>query len=211
MKEWLEQFVLAVRGAFGQRVRFIGIQGSRGRGEGTARSDIDAVVVLDALTYADLKTYDAAISALPEREKICGFISGEAELRNWDRADLFQFYHDTTPLAGSLAWMEPLITAADVRRAVHTGACNLYHGCAHNAVHEKSVELLDGLCKAATFVLRAKHYCETGEYVGRKDDLAACLCGEDLEILRLGASDADFDARSKRLLDWAAGLIRRYA
>lgn len=211
MKQWLEQFTGTVRETFGDRVRFVGIQGSRGRGEGTVQSDIDVVVLLDGFSYDDLKAYDQAISALPEREKICGFISGEMELKNWDRADLFQFYHDTHMLYGSLDWVKTLITDAEIRRAVHLGACNLYHGCVHNAIHEKRGEILDALYKSAAFTLRAKHYCETGEYVGCRSDLAACLSGDDAEILHLGTSDADFDTRSASLMAWAAKLIEQYA
>ena len=62
MKLWLEQFTAAVRQTFGARVEAIGIQGSHGRGEAAEQSDIDVVVILDTLSYHDLKAYDDAIS-----------------------------------------------------------------------------------------------------------------------------------------------------
>ena len=81
MKLWLEQFTAAVRQTFGARVEAIGIQGSHGRGEATDHSDIDVVVILDTLTYHDLKAYDAAISQMPRRSLICGFVSGRTSWR----------------------------------------------------------------------------------------------------------------------------------
>ena len=47
MKEWLNRFAERVLQTFPGRTLFVGIQGSQGRGEATADSDIDVVVVLD--------------------------------------------------------------------------------------------------------------------------------------------------------------------
>lgn len=211
MREWLKQFTAAVEGAFGERVRFIGLQGSYGRGEATEESDIDMVVVLDELTYSDLRRYDEAVSALPRRENLCGFVSGERELKNWDRGDLFQFYHDTTPLYGNLDWIKPLIGEADILRAMRLGACNLYHMCVHNAIHEKSPEILRSLLKSAVFVLQAKHYLETGQYVKTRSELRRKLAGDDLEVL-CSALERDprreFEGLSEQLMNWSGGLIR---
>ena len=89
-----------VDGIFGERIRFLGIQGSYGRGEATAESDIDVVLLLDGLQLEDLQAYDEAVSALPMREKLCGFVGGWEELIHWDKADLFQFIQDTITFAG---------------------------------------------------------------------------------------------------------------
>lgn len=151
-EKWLKEFVEQVKEAFGIRITFIGIQGSYARGEATEKSDIDVVVILDKFSYEDVRHYDCAISGLPDRDKICGFISGKQELRNWDRADLFQLYYDTAPLYGNLGWMKELIRLEDVWRACHLGACNIYHMCVHNAIHEKSPDILRSLYKSAMFV-----------------------------------------------------------
>ena len=45
--KWMEDFAEAVKAAFGERVVFIGLQGSRGRGEAGPDSDIDTVVIFD--------------------------------------------------------------------------------------------------------------------------------------------------------------------
>ena len=58
MKTWMEAFIRRMRQAFGDRLAFVGLQGSRARGEATPKSDIDVVVVLDrlCLLYTSSKT-----------------------------------------------------------------------------------------------------------------------------------------------------------
>ena len=72
LSEWLDEYVGCVRRCFGDRVLFVGLQGSHGRGEAGKDSDIDLVLILDHASADDLCAYDAAISDLPQREKICG-------------------------------------------------------------------------------------------------------------------------------------------
>lgn len=94
------------------------------------------------------------LDSLPNREKMCGFISGMDELKNWERSDLFQFYCDTTPIFGSIDFLKDEIEIEDVRRAVRIGACNLYHMCGHNIIHEKSPEIQKSLYKSACSLYR---------------------------------------------------------
>ena len=79
-KQWCEAFQNAILELFPGRVLFLGIQGSQRRGEATEQSDIDMVVILDELGAADLRAYRQMIEKMPEREKMCGFVSGKA---NW--------------------------------------------------------------------------------------------------------------------------------
>ena len=88
---WMENFLQALHNTFGDRIWFVGLQGSYGRGEATETSDIDVVVILDTLSAADIQTYNAILDTLPHRELICGFLSGKEELMNWEPSDLFQF------------------------------------------------------------------------------------------------------------------------
>lgn len=52
---WMKHFTELLNETFGERIYFVGIQGSYGRGEATESSDIDAVVILDKLTAGDVK------------------------------------------------------------------------------------------------------------------------------------------------------------
>ena len=95
---WMQDFLQTLNETFANRVWFVGLQGSYGRGEATETSDIDIVVILDELSASDIQKYNTMLDALPHREMICGFLSGKDELLNWEPSDLFQFYHDTTPI-----------------------------------------------------------------------------------------------------------------
>ena len=172
---WMEEYQRAVKERFGGRVWFIGLQGSFGRGEATEGSDIDAVLILDTVSAADLQAYGDLLDGLPQRDRVCGFVSGQEELLAWEPSDLFQFYHDTVPLFGSLDELSGRISREDVVQAIHLGACNIYHMTVHNLVHEKSVEILKDLCKSAVFVLQAIAFWQTGIYARKKTELAKLL------------------------------------
>ncbi|MBQ9996427.1 MAG: nucleotidyltransferase domain-containing protein, partial [Clostridia bacterium] len=58
----MDGYTAKITSVFGERVRFIGIQGSQARGEANENSDIDVVLLLDRLDYADIKAYDLAVS-----------------------------------------------------------------------------------------------------------------------------------------------------
>ena len=210
---WLEQFVRAVTGAFPGRVECVGLQGSRGRGEAGPDSDIDMVVILDKLEEADLARYRQAVEALPDRALLCGFVAGRRELEGWDPAELFQFYHDTRPLAGGLEFLRDRFTSRDAARAVRTGAGAIYHACIHNALHERDPELLAGLYKSAVFTLQAKYFRDTGWYVARHRALLDRLEVADRAVLEralaLRAGERpDLEADSGLLFCWAGALLR---
>lgn len=215
LEQWFSQYEDIVRQLFGKRIRFIGIQGSRGRGEAGPDSDIDMVLILDRLNVGDLRRYREAVHALPERRLLCGFLSGEEELRLWTPAELFQFYHDTKPLYGTLDDLAPMAGREAAGQAVLTGACTLYHGCAHNVVHGRSREVLAELYKSAGFTLRAKYFLETGTYLSKKEELLMALSGEDLAVLKTELhrknirTDEEFEEASGRLFSWAGELLRR--
>ena len=132
---WMQEFLQALNNTFADRVWFVGLQGSYGRDEATESSDIDVVVILDELSASDIKIYNDMLDTLPHRELICGFLSGKAEIMNWEPSDLFQFCHDTTPIKGSLDEVLALVDERDVSRAIKIGACNIFHACVHNMLY----------------------------------------------------------------------------
>lgn len=209
---WMDGFVKALDEAFADRVWFVGLQGSYGRGEATGTSDIDVVVILDRLTASDLAAYQAMLDKLPNRELICGFVSGREELLNWEPADLFQFYYDTRPIRGSLGALLPLLDSAAIDRAIKVGACNIYHGCVHNMLHDKSEEILRGLYKAASFVLQASAFRQTGQYFTRQRELLDHVSGGDAVIVKTfidlkQGGPVQFQDMSEALFEWVKGLI----
>jgi len=216
--EWMKAYVKIVRNIFTDRIVFIGLQGSCSRKEMTAESDIDVVLILDTVSLEDLHSYRNAIADMPDRDKICGFVSGMAEISNWYPADLFQFYYDTKPVLGSLNFLLPKISLSDIQYAVRIGACNIYHMCVHNVVHEHSMEVLKELYKSSIFVLQAHHFLLTQNYISRREDLLNAVTGTDLHILQTAVnlkkeptiSEKQFDACTKNLLEWSSDLIQRY-
>ena len=60
---WMDGFLKALHDTFENRVWFVGLQGSYGRGEATETSDIDVVVILDELSAPDIQKYNAMLDA----------------------------------------------------------------------------------------------------------------------------------------------------
>ena len=209
---WMNEFLSTINEAFGDRVWFVGLQGSYGRGEATETSDIDVVVILDELSITDIHKYNAMLNTLPYRELICGFVSGRDELLNWEPSDLFQFYYDTTPIKGSLNELLTVIDEAAIDRAIKIGACNIYHGCVHNMLHEKSVDILRGLYKSAAFVIQAITFKQTGKYILSQSDLLQIALPEEQRIINTSTylkngGAIDFEKMSQELFVWSKAWI----
>ena len=209
---WMQDFLQTLNEAFTNRVWFVGLQGSYGRGEATKTSDIDIVVILDELSASDIQTYNTMLDTLPHRELICGFLSGKDELLQWEPSDLFQFYYDTTPIKGSLDELLTVIDDAAVGRAIKIGACNIYHGCVHNMLHEKSEDILRGLYKSASFVVQAIVFRQTGKYVKHQKELLSLAAPDEQAIVNTfmnlkNGNTAQFGAMSEALFAWAKKQI----
>jgi len=181
---WEKAYKAAVSSAFGERIVCAGLQGSRARNEARPDSDIDAVLVLDRLTANDLSVCRKLFRSLPCGELLCGFVSGKEELSHWDEGELVSFYFDTRPLIGDLSFIRPSITPDAAKRAVHTGACGIYHACCHGLIFGDDTMCPQGLYKAAFFVLRVKYFLQSGAFVTRSADLLPLLEADDREILR---------------------------
>ena len=209
---WMQDFLHTLNETFANRVWFVGLQGSYGRGEATKTSDIDIVVILDELSASDIQTYNTMLDTLPHRELICGFLSGKDELLKWEPSDLFQFYNDTTPIQGSLDELLAVIDETAVDRAIKIGACNIYHGCVHNILHEKSDEILYGLYKSASFVVQAIAFKQTGKYIKHQKDLLGVVSADERKIIEIlsklkNGDTVEFGTMSEFLFAWAKKQI----
>ena len=209
---WMQKFLHSLNETFANRVWFVGLQGSYGRGEACDTSDIDIVVILDELTSSDIQKYNAMLNTLPHRELICGFVSGKDELLHWEPSDLFQFYYDTTPIQGSLDELLAVIDESAVNRAIKIGACNIYHGCVHNMLHEKSEDILRDLYKSASFVVQAIVFKQTGKYVKHQKELLQVVSYDEQVIVETfmnlkNGETADFNLMSEALFAWAKKWI----
>ena len=209
---WMNGFLQKLNHTFGNRVWFVGLQGSFARGEATETSDIDTVVILDELSAMDIQNYNKMLNTLPHRELICGFLSGKDDIMNWEPSDLFQFCHDTTPIKGSLDEVLTLVDENAVNRAIKTGACNIFHGCVHNMLHEKSEDILRGLYKSASFVVQAIVFKQTGNYIKHQRELLTVANPDEQAIINTFLSlkkggTVDFTPMSEALFAWSKKWI----
>ena len=204
---WLHSFQGKLHEVFDTRVWFVGLQGSYGRGEATETSDIDVVVILDELSTTDIQTYNTMLDTMPHRDLICGFLSGKKEIMNWEPSDLFQFCNDTAPIKGSLDEVMAVIDESAVNRAIKIGVCNIYHGCVHNMLHEKSEDILRGLYKSASFVIQAIVFKQTGNYVKQQKELQFLAASNEKAIIDTfvylkNGGKVDFNKMSEMLFVW---------
>ena len=210
---WMNDFLQNLNHTFENRVWFVGLQGSFARGEATETSDIDIVVILDELSAMDIQTYNKMLNTLPHRELICGFLSGKDDIMNWEPYDLFQFCYDTTPIKGSLDEVISLVDESAVNRAIKIGACNIFHGCVHNMLHEKSEEILRGLYKSASFVVQAIVFKQNGNYIKHQEELLRAVSSNERGIIETflnlkNGGLVDFNLMSEKLLTFAKKLNR---
>ena len=210
---FVDNFVKRLKAVFGNRIWFIGLQGSYARGEENENSDIDMVVILDKLSASDIERYNQLLDGIPERKLMCGFLSGKSELLNWNKSELFQFYYDTKPIAGSLDELLFLIDDVSIDQAIKDGVCSIYHSCVHNMLYEKSAEILKSLYKSAAFVIQAICFKQTGEYFSKKAELIEAVNDNDKSILKelfniKAGQEIDFQRMSGMLFNWSKNLIK---
>ena len=209
---WMQSFLQTLNMTFANRVWFVGLQGSFARGEATETSDIDIVVILDELSAMDIQTYNAMLDTLSNRELICGFLSGKDDIMNWEPSDLFQFCHDTIPIKGTLDEVMAVVDESAVNRAIKIGACNIFHGCVHNMLHEKNEDILRGLYKSASFVVQAIVFKKTGNYIKHQEEMLTVATPNEQAIINTFLSlkkggTVDFIPMSEELFVWAKNWI----
>ena len=202
---------------FGDRVLYIGLQGSYMRGEATEHSDIDPMVVIDQLSMDDLQKYKEMISRLQDPEKHCGFICGKRELENWNPLEICHLLHSTKDIYGELKTLAPAYTKEDVRNFAKLSVGNLYHEICHRYLHasrdQNSAGLIDSY-KNVFFILQNVYYLETERFARTKKDLLEMTSGDDKSILSTaialseGAS-YEFEELFSFLVNWCSALLVR--
>ena len=131
---------------------------------------------------------------------------------NWEPADLFQFCNDTTPIKGSLDEVIAVVDESAVNRAIKMGACNIFHGCVHNMLYEKSEDILRGLYKSASFVVQAIAFKQTGNYISHQKELLQVVSFDERVIVETfmklkNGRTVDFNLMSETLFAWAKKWI----
>lgn len=214
---YMQQLSDLLINCFGNRVLYIGLQGSYLRGEATENSDIDPMVVLDRLSLEDLLKYKQIISNLQHPEKHCGFVCGSKELTQWNPLEICHLLHSTKDIYGKLKPLVPSYTNEDVKNFAKLSVCNLYHEICHRYLHasnDKNISKIVGSYKSVFFILQNVYYLKTNEFARTKKELLALTSGTDHTILSMSVALDDgaafeFDELFSLLLNWCSDLLAR--
>ena len=210
-KAYMDELIDRLQRQFGDRLVYVGLQGSYMRGEATESSDIDPMVVLRNVSAADLRAYREVVEAMPSPGLSCGFLCGQEELAHWNALEAFHLLHSTRDILGELAPLLPAYTRDDVRAYVKLGAGNLYHEAVHRYVHgtpERLRAALPGMAKSAFFLLQDAVWLETGVFAQNRRALLPLLRAEDARLLSLDRME-NTDEALDALLAGCRGLMER--
>ena len=217
INEYVNELIITLKAAFGERLLYVGLQGSYLRGEETESSDIDIMAVIDKLSAEDLKTYRKALVTVGNYDKSCGFICSRADLEHWNPLEICHLLNTTKDYYGELKKLVPEYTMEDERNYVKLSLNNLYHEICHRYIHsdrEHNVLMLPITCKSVFFIMQHLYYLSSGNFIPTKRELLECLQDEDKTVLELSISlrnhiDYDFDKAFTVLFDWCQNALLR--
>lgn len=170
-ENYIAQLTKDLHEALGERLVYVGLQGSYLRGEANENSDIDIMVVIDDMQVSDMDLYRTAIFKLEEPEKSCGFIVGKEELAHWNPLEICHVLHTTRDYYGKLEELVPAYTEQDIWNFVNMSVNNLFHEICHRYIHrsrERNVAALPGSYKGVFFILQNLHFLKQGEFMQTK-------------------------------------------
>ncbi len=213
---YISELTAGLQKVFGERLIYLGLQGSYLRGEATDSSDIDIMAVIENLSLDDLMLYRHVITDIGDYEKSCGFICGKDELESWNPLESCQLIHTTRDIIGNLSELVPAYTRQDEVNYIKLSAGNLYHELCHRFVHtdhENSVKKLPRTLKPVFFIMQNMHYIESGKFCATKGELLSELKADDKKLLETLLSisnsfDYDFDSVFNAILSFCRRAMK---
>ena len=201
---------------FGDRLVYVGLQGSYLRGEARDSSDIDIMAVIDDMSVADMAAYRGIIEGMERFDRSCGFICSKEDLANWNPMEIWHVVNGTKDYYGVLRELVPAYTEQDIRNFVKMSVNNMYHEICHRFIHAgagHNREALPFTYKGVFFILQNLHFLKTGAAVATKAELLAQLSGRDHEVLKrsmeLGrGGEYDFDESYELLFRWCQETMK---
>lgn len=217
IEEYIDELTDLLKNAFGERLVYIGLQGSYLRNEETKNSDIDIMAVIDNISVEDLQTYQKALVSVGNFDKSCGFICGKADLEHWNPLEICHLLNTTKDYYGELKKLVPSYTIEDEKNYVKLSLNNLYHEICHRYIHaarEHNISKFPITCKAVFFVMQHLYYLSSGNFIPTKRELLACVQDEDKTVLELSISvqndiEYDFDEAFLVLFNWCQNALLR--
>ena len=186
METYITQLTNLLQTHFGSRLEYVGFQGSYMREEATENSDIDIMVVIDALSVNDLDRYRSIIDSLGDSDRSCGFICSKTDLSSWNPLEICNLLHGTKDYYGTLSGIVPPYSREDIRNFIKLSLNNLYHEICHRYIHAdpiKNAAKLPDTYKGVFFILQNLHYLRSGEFINNRAKLLSLLQGADLDVL----------------------------
>ena len=214
LDKYLADMIMNCRSAFGERLLYVGLQGSWLRGEAHENSDIDVMVILDRFSVRDMDTYRGILKEIGSYEKSCGFICGKDEMKRWNPLEVCQLRHTTKDLVGVLSDYLPPATREDEINYVNLSLGNLYHELCHRYIHEdreKNAAKLRSTCKGVFFLIQNMHFLESSHFILTKTGLKEAVSSEDRRVLELEELPDvyDFDQAFSSLFAWCQKTFAR--
>ncbi len=214
LDRYLNALILSCRAAFGERLLYLGLQGSYLRGEAHENSDVDVMVILDRFSVQDMDRYGEVLKRIGFYERSCGFFCGREEMAYWNPLEICQLRHTTKDLYGVLTDYLPPATREDEVNYVKLSLGNLYHELCHRYIHadrERNVAAFRGTCKGVFFLMQNLHYLESGHFILTKKELKEAVSAEDRRVLELAElpDGFDFDQAFSVLFAWCQSVFQR--
>jgi len=205
--KYLADLIMNCWSAFGERLLYMGLQGSWLRGEAHENSDIDVMMILDRFSVRDMDTYREILKEIGFYERSCGFICGKDEMKRWNPLEVCQLRHTTKDLLGSLTDYLPPAAREDEINYVNLSLGNLYHELCHRYIHadrDKNTAGFRGTCKNVFYLIQNLHFLESGRFILSRKDLKKAASEEDRLILELAdlPDGYDFDQAFTSLFAW---------
>ena len=211
---YLNDLIANSRVAFGDRLLYVGLQGSWLRGEAHENSDIDVMVILDQFCVQDMDQYREILKKAGFYDQSCGFICGREELLCWSPLEVCQLRHTTKDLFGVLTDFLPSATREDEVNYVKLSLGNLYHELCHRYIHagkDENAAKFRSTCKGVFFLIQNLHFLESGCFILRKTDLKEAVTEEDRIVLEMAElpDGYDFDQAFTSLFAWCQSAFAR--
>ena len=213
--EYLHDLIISMKDIFGDRLLYVGLQGSYLREEATENSDIDIMVIIKNLSVQDLNSYREIILQMGDYEKSCGFICGMDEFSGWNSLELCLIVHSTKDYYGKLSLLIPEYSEEDIFNFIKVSLGNLYHEMCHRYLHADRMtnyQKLPMTYKNVFFILQNIYYLKTGVFCLTKKELLCILEETDKEIMEMSLGivsneSYDFEQAFEKLFLWCQKVL----
>ena len=214
---YMNDLISLLQGAFGERLQYVGLQGSYLRNEANENSDIDVMLVIRDFSIRDMDTYRNILISIGYFDKSCGFICGSTELANWNPLEICQLIHTAKDYYGRLEDFVPAYTNEDVRNYVKLSLNNLFHALCHRYIHsgrEKNIAKLPVDYKSVFFIIQNMYYLSSGIFIATKQELMKHIRDEDRMVMEMAMNlksdtEYDFEDAFRILFAWCQEAIAR--